>query len=418
MVRVSLEGEASKTAIGPLRVLRREIGIDCFLFDAALLTYLDAVGQFHGDGGSDGAEGWLLKSIELGGGLASIGLPASFAVDLFRSISRETKKLVRYERSEFEAIGELRVDPAALRERLPGYLGLDISRRLTVTRQSLIVLYDGYEKQADLTLARKAPWLRKLIATVGRGVHVIATRKPLEWPQDADLPAIQRVSLDRLPDQDSRKMLRDGLGEVPLEIEAQLLKASKRIPLLLKAAIRTYENRGGDGIIDLAGLPDSGESTLEHLFNHLPAEQRRAAVALAAIQVFDQGLFDYLIRTLHLPVSGFEFNDVMLALFVEQVGDDLFKTHDMLTDVARRSAADVDLRAAGIAAASRYLVSRCQAADEATLGVALALFRAVLDGWNSLEDGAYGLGRSARRRRLSTSRRRILARAGVDVCAP
>lgn len=385
VVRVSLEGEASKTAIGPLRVLRREVGIDCFLFDAALLTYLDAVGQFHGDGGSEGAEGWLLRAIELGGGLASICLPASFAVDLFRSIRIETKKHLRYERSEFEAIDELRFDPATLRERLPGYLGLDISRRLNATRRSLIVLYDGYEKQADSTLLGKAPWLRKLIATVGRGVHVIATRRPLEWPRDAGLPAIQRVSLDQLPDQDSRKMLRDSLGEIPPEIEAQLLKASSRIPLLLKAAIRTYESRGGDGTIDLADLPDSDESTLEHLFNHLAVEQRRAAVSLAAIQVFDQGLYDYLIRALHLPVSDLEFNEVMLSLFVEEVGDGLFKTHDLLTDAARQSAADFELRKAGLAAASRYLVGRCQVANEKTLSVALALFRAVLDGWNSLE---------------------------------
>lgn len=385
VVRVSLEGEASKTAVGPLRVVRREIGIDCFLFDAALLTYLDAVGQFHGGGGSDGVEGWLLKAIELGGGLASIPLPASFAVNLFRSIRRETKKHLKYERSEFEAIDELRFDPAALRERLPGYLGLDVSRRLKASRQSLIVLYDGYEKQAASTLESKSPWLRKLIATIGRGVHVIATRRPLEWPRDPRLPAIQCVSIDRLPDQDSRKMLRDGLGEISPEIEAQLLKASSRIPLLLKAAIRTYESRSGDGTIDLADLPDSDESTLEHLFNHLEVGQRRAAVSLAAIQVFDQGLYEYLIRALHLPVSGFEFNEVMLSLFVEKVGDELFKTHDLLTDAARQSTADSELREAGLVAAGHYLVRRCEGADERTLGIALALFRAVLDGWDSLE---------------------------------
>lgn len=385
VVRVPLEGEASKTAIGPMRVLRREIGIECFLFDAALLTYLEAVGQFHGDGGPEGAEGWLLKSIELGGGFTPVGLPASFAVKLFRSILSETKKHLRYEQPEFEAIDELRFDPATLRERLPFYLGLDISRRLKATHRSLIVLYDGYEKQADPTLARKAPWLRKLIATTGRGVHVIATRRPLEWPPEAGLPAIQRVSLDQLPDQDSRKMLRDGLGEIPPEIEAQLLKASSRVPLLLKAAIRTYGSRGGDGTIDLADLPDSDESTLEHLFNHLPVERRRAAVSLAAIQVFDQGLYDYLIRALHLPVSDLEFNEVLLSLFVEEVGDGLFKTHDLLTDAARQSAVDFELREAGLAAASRYLVGRCQVTNEKTLGAALRLFRAVLDGWSSLE---------------------------------
>ncbi len=385
VVRVSLEGEASKTAIGPLRVFRRQIGIDCFLFDTALLTYLEAVGQLYGDGGPNKAEGWILEAIELGGGLASLPLPASFGVKLFRSIGRETKKRLRYERSEFEAIDELRSDPAALRERLPGYLGLDVSRRFEATHRSLIVLYDGYEKQADSTLASKAPWLRKLIATIGRGVHVIATRRPLEWPQQDSLPATQHVSLDRLPDQDSRKMLREGLGDIPPEIEARLLDASKRIPLLLRAAIRTYASRGGDGTIDFSDLPDSDESTLEHLFNHLPAEQRQVAVSLAAIQVFDEDLYQHLIRALHIPVSGLKFNEVMLSLFVEEVEDGLFKTHDLLTDAARRSRADGELREAGLAAASHYLVSRCEGADERALRVGLALFRAILDGWGSLE---------------------------------
>ncbi len=359
--------------------------MECFLFDAALLTYLDAVGQLYGDGGRDKTEGWLLKSIELGGGIASLPLPASFAVDLFRSIRSGSRKRFGYERSEFEAIDELRFDPAALRERLPSYLGLDVSRRFQASRRSLIVLYDGYEKQADSTLARRAPWLRKLITTTGRGVHVIATRKPLEWSQEGVLPTTQRVPLDRLPREDSQKMLREGLGDIPPEVEARLLEASKRIPLLLNAAIRTYASRGGDGTIDISDLPDSDESTLEHLFNHLQAEQRQVAVSLAAIQVFDENLYQHLIRALHIPVSDFKFNEVMLALFVEKVEDGLFKTHDLLTDAARQSPADRELREAGLTAASHYLVIRCEDADERVPRVGLALFRAILDGWGSLE---------------------------------
>lgn len=385
VVRASLDGEASTTAIGPLRVIRREVGIDCFLFDAALVTYLDAVGQFHTEEAADGVESWLFKSIELGGSLAALPLPVSYAVSVYRSLTRETKKRLRYDQSEFEAIDDMRFDPAALRECLPRLLGLDIARRLDVTQGSLIVFYDGYEKQANATLLAKSPWMRRLIAALGRGVHVIGTRKSLEWPREEDLPTVQCVRMEGLPDDDSRALLKDGLGEVSPEVEARLLKASRRIPLLLRASIQAYSKRAGDGTIRVAELPDSAESTLGHLFNHLTVDRRQAAVALAAIQVFDRGLYDYLIRSLHLPVSGLDFAEVMSSLFVEEVGDGLYKTHDLLTDVARRSVADADLREEGLAAAGRYLIVRCEGRGLGSQLAVLPLFRAVLDGWCSLE---------------------------------
>jgi hypothetical protein len=385
LARVSLMAEASATVVGPLRVLRRELGIDCFLFDAALVRYLNAMGQFHGEIDNEGVRFFLSKSAEIAGSFAPVPLPVNFAVSAFRKMSYEVKRRLRYEEEEFEAIDALSVDPPRLRKHLPQYLGRDIALHLDTTEESLAIFYDSYEKQSAETLLDKSPWLRKLIETVDRGVHVISTREPLAWPSNWSQP-VEPVSVDALPEVESRALLQSFLGALEPEVEARLLKASRQIPLMLQAAIQAYAGKAGDGdVITFDDLPDASESMLDFLFEHLTSTRRRVAVAIAAVQVFDAGLYDHLIRSLHLPISDLDFPEVASSLFVEDIGPGLYKTHDLFTDVVRESAADRDLREAGLVAATRYLLSRCAGDGAEVSEVTLPLLRAVLDGWCSLD---------------------------------
>jgi hypothetical protein len=246
VLRVSLETEESTTEIGPLRLLRNEIGIDCLLFDAALATYLNFAGQIHGNTGSKQAQALISKAVEVGGHFAPVPLPASLAAELLRKLNRGLQKRHHYRKEEFEEIEALSLDTTKLRRKLPHYLAVDIMRRLDSTEDSLVVFYESYEHQKPETLSDKAPWLRKLIQGLGRGVHVIATRKSLDWPEKDWKGIVQPVPVDRLPDKESRQLLRRGMDDLPPEDEERLLKASRGIPLILQAAVRV-PHRGGRG---------------------------------------------------------------------------------------------------------------------------------------------------------------------------
>jgi tetratricopeptide (TPR) repeat protein len=392
IVKVSLATESWATETGPLLRLRDQIAIDCLLFDAALITYWSATGQrFPAEHTYRLARSPLLQSVELGSnvvGLANpfhvavdFAVPVRFAVDAWEALTHQYKRHRRYSKNDFKAIDELREEPEELRTRLPGLLGLDVQRRLEATDRPFVAFYDGYERQRPETVAEDAPWLRDFIRKLDRGLHVIATREPLGWPAADWDTVVHDVPVDRLPEPEARELLRERLGRLPPAIEDHLLQASDRIPFYLETVSSSYAAlTTGDNRVELTDLPASPDEALPNLISHLPREQRRLAVAMAAVQVFDETLFRYLVHGLNLQVDIFEFGPFTRRYFVEEISTGLHKTHDLLT-ASVRDADEEPVRRASLELATRHLLMLCQDAGVRASDTVLALFLAVLAGW-------------------------------------
>lgn len=384
---VSLEAEASATEIGPLRSVREQLSVDCLLFDTALLTYWGATGQpFQVDRTSRIAGSLAFKSLELGTTFAGIALPLTFAADVYGSLSRRVSRARRYEKEEFEAIDDLRRDPASIRRRLPHYLGLDIGRKLDAERRSVVIFYDGYDKQAPATRSAGAPWLRELIGTLDRGVHVISSREPLRWDAGDWGGVLEPVRVGSLPESESREMIRARLGTLPAGVVDRLIAASRRIPFFLEATIDVYAARAQDADVGVADLPSSPEAAVAHLLDHLRPEHRSVAIALATVQVFDVGLYLHLVRSLNLGASVFEFEELTKWFFVEEVAPGLYRTHDLLTEFVHASSPEAPARRAALEAATSHLVARSQDEAQGDPAVLLLLFSAALGGWRSVRE--------------------------------
>lgn len=379
---VSLEGEAVATEVAPLLAIREQLRDQCLLFDTALLTYWSATGQPLQVAGESRLSGSMaFRALDVGRGLAGIPLPLNFAVEVHRSLSRQLIKRRRYEQHEFATIDDMRLEPTALRRRLPHYLGLDMNRRARRPAHDLIVFYDGYDKQAPATRATGARWLQEFIATVDRGLHIVATREPLKWGDEWET-VVQRVLVGNLPERESRELVHDRLGDVPTPIEDRLVSASHGVPFFLEAAIDGYSLRAGRGEpLSADDLPASPEAAVSHLLEHLTSGTRGAVIALSTVQFFDERAYGHLIRTLHLQVTALEFDDVVTEFFVEPVGAGLFKIHDLLTDFVRRSREAASARTATLRALTTHLGQRC-AIDGARLDEhVLPIFGGVLAGW-------------------------------------
>jgi hypothetical protein len=384
---VSLEGEASNTAVGPLRLLRKQIGVDCLLFDAALRTYLNSTGQIYVETGGGYGQSLASKAIEVGGRFAPVPLPVGLGAELLRRFNRGLEKRHHYRQEEFDEIEALSFDPAVLHRRLPHYLAVDIMRRLDSREDSLVVFYESYENQGPETLSEQAPWLRRLIKELGRGVHVIANRGPLSWPAEVWQGIVHPVPVDELPEAESRQLLRTALGRLPPEAEERLLKASRGIPMRLQMAVRGYGTGSGEGAVkSVDELPSTPDAMLAFSLQHLTRPRRRAAIALAAVQVFDDRLYKHLIRALNLLVEVFDQAEVRSSLFVEEISEGLYKAHDSITDYAResKSESDVEVREAGLNAATEDLILRCEDGGLKEPDAVLPLFRSLLAGWSSV----------------------------------
>ena len=384
---VSLEAEAVATEVGPLLAIREQVRAQCLLFDTALLMYWGATGQPLQVAGESRLSGSLaFKALDVGRSLTGLPLPLNFAADVHRSISRQRIKRRDYEKHEFAAIDEMRLDPTALRRRLPHYLGLDMSRRARSTAADLVVFYDGYDKQASATRANGARWMQEFIATVDRGLHIVATRESLKWGDEWGT-VIQRVLVGDLPERESRELVQDRLGDVPKPIADRLISSSHGVPFFLEAAIDGYSLRAErDEPLSADDLPASPEAAVAHLLEHLTSGTRRAVIALATVQFFDERTYGHLIRTLQLQVSAFEFEDVVSGFFVEPVGAGLFKVHDLLTEFVRRSREIASARTTTLRSLTMHLRHRCAIHGARLDEHVLPIFGGVLAGWAAAVD--------------------------------
>lgn len=392
VVSVSLEGEASMTEIGPLTAIRDQLGIECFLFDTALLAYCRASGRQFPRDQSDGLAGSLvvkaLEVVDAAGGFLPL-LPLGFAIEVFRRLRRAGIRLSRYTPEQFEEIDGFGNETEEIRERLPHWLALDL-RQAGESDPALIVFYDSYDRQSQPTMERGAEWLQEFIGTLDRGVHLISTRDKLRWDPRNWGEVVETVRVEELPDEEARQMIEAELGEIPDTDRRLLLESSGRLPFFLRTVIEVYAEERRDGRLDPARLPSTPRGAVAHLLKHLEPEERELAFALATVQMFDEATYEELAWRLHLTPGLMRFERFLDWFFVEKVSQEgvslpLYKTHDLLTAYVRGADEHAGIRRRCLEAATDSLLARCgDGACRHTNGLLLML-RALIFGWESVE---------------------------------
>jgi tetratricopeptide (TPR) repeat protein len=382
---VSLEGELSSTEVGILNRLRQEVGIECHLFNAAVQRYWRAVGQPVPASSPTRIERSILgRGVEVGGVVAGVPLPINFAAQVWGKLSEQGEKRQRYKKYEFTEIDEIREEPQELRAILPRCLALDIQRALAASGKSLAIFYDSYEKQG--TSEEGAPWLQEMISTLGRGMHVIASREPLKWPKAKWKRHTVSVKVTKLPEKESREMLQQRLGKLEDPIEERLLEISRRTPFYIESAIRLYLDLAEEKEVEVTDLPSTPKGAVTKLLDHRRAPQRALATALATGRVFDRNLYQHMADVLNVELAVLHYQDFIDSFLTEHVSGTLYKFHDLLTDAVRESPAEKALRGVALEAATDHLWARCQERGRTEPDTVLALLRGALEGWASLNE--------------------------------
>lgn len=388
-VRITLESEASGTAAAPLKAIRDQAPFECLLFDTALARYFSASGQIHALASKSGLSSNIaLKAVEAGSGAPGlIALPLGFAVEVFDKLKKQTVKYFKYARQEFEEIDRIQTDSAELLERLPFYLGLDFERRMVGAPTRFVFVYDSYEKQRERTVADHAPWLREFIGTLDDGLHVIASREPLAWPdQDWDAICTPGYLVGQLPIEDTRNLFIEECDPPDAMIDA-LTDLSNRVPFYIEVLISEYLRLADtETEVQLSDLPKSSDHAVARFIGHLEEPFQRLVIALATVQFFDRALAYSLVRGLNLAIDFVEVEDVFTYFFVEPVNAqaNLFKTHDLLTSFVRGDVSTLEMRRLSLEKVTEDLLIRDA---EAQMGdVMLDLFAGTCAG-NMAADG-------------------------------
>jgi len=392
VVSVSLEEEGSTTETGPLIEIRDQLGVDCLLFDTALLAFGRASGQQFPKAQSNGLANSIvvqaLETVNSAGAFLPL-LPLGFGIELFLRLKESGVKLMRYTPEQFEDIDSFGNESGPIRERLPHWLGLDLKQSSDSTKQ-LIAFYDSYDRQSQQTKREKALWLREFIATLDFGVHLISTRDELRWDPQEWGSTVETVRVEELPEEEAEKMVESALGRVPSAHQDHILKASGRLPFFLNAMIEVYANARERGDVDVAGLPSSPNGAVERLLGHLTFDEQELALALATVQVFDEGIFAELVDRLNLDGSLLRFENFLNWFFVEEISPEgvdlaLYKTHDLLTAYVRDADQHAAARRRCLEAATQALLVRCGDGARKQANSVLLALRTVIAGWESVE---------------------------------
>lgn len=362
VVRVSLEAEASASSVGPLKVIRDQTGMQCLLFDCAVIAYWAATGQpLQTPAGGAFSQSLIVKSVEAGAGVAGLGLPLAFAGEAFDRIQKEAAKHRFYDRDEFKGIDALRARPDQLLARLPYFLGLDIDRRQRAGARPLIFFYDAYEKQSRASIDNGAEWLREFIGTLERSVHIIASREPLRWPAVDWADVSEEIVVGELPSEFAIALVREELPDADEAVLQGILDVAQGVPFYIEAGLDAYEAiREAKGAVTPADLPRTHSQATARLFDHLGADERALVAAVSMLQTFDEPVFVALARDFNASTAAFSFHDLTQLFFVEnlQLGDGLFKTHNIVAGFVLQDPRHEATRQRTINAASRLLVAR------------------------------------------------------------
>ena len=387
LVRVKLDDEISMTAIAPLLAIRNQLTIDCSLFDSALLTYWFATNQQRQPIGREGASGLAMRTLRAAADPGQDLLPTDFGSLVFTGMPGDDALRLGYEIGEFTQIDMLRDQTGDLFARLPEYLGLDIARRhRNPEERRLVFFYDGYEKQSVGTLADRASWLQRLIVTIHGGLHLIAVRNSLGWNETELRDFVVHVPLGVLPDSECRRMIRRALGDLERDVEDRLVAGSESVPFYLRALIDVFRAEFRQhGAVRVGDLPARPPAVVEHFLDHLSPSAHTVALMLAALQYFDRPLYAHLVRAAGLHTDVIGMSEFVEWFFVEDAGDGLYKTHDLLTAEVRNSSRFAGHVTDALRSAAVNLEVRSKEPPLVGAQGLPQLFNALVEGWQATE---------------------------------
>ncbi len=378
---------AGTRPLAALISVRDAVDVDCHLFDVALATY--GVATDVPLPPSELTLSWWTGSESRPFlGLDADDCPITFAVDRFDELAASVVMRRRYDRADFAEIDALRSRPDELLRLLPQLLGQDVARVLTdPSRRRLVFLYDGFG-DLDLEDVGGAAWLPRFVRSLAAGIHVISACSKLRSSPGVWGPSLVDRQLGPLPEDECRRMIRRELGDhLPRRVEDRLVDTSSGIPFYLHTAIDVCRAHIRErGAVEAAALPNSSPGMVHRLLAHLNDDERALAVAVAAVQCFDESLHRQLVHDLGLADRDVGIHGFLEWFFVAEVDRSLFRTHDLLTDFVRRgSGMEAEARFA-LSKAAEHLSRRIERRVGGAEDRMVPLFSALVEAWQKVSN--------------------------------
>jgi len=258
-----------------------------------------------------------------------VGIATASLVDLLNEVYNKLKNLYGKYNIEhiLNDIGYMQ--PHDLIDLLPQLLGIDIYR--SFLKQTLVFVIDAYQ-QYSKHLIYPSDWLITLVQNIGYGLFVITSRENVCWPENIKQYVVSK-SLNELPEKEVYQELIKKYEHHPKLVE-NIIAITGCIPIYLDLAVKSLDDDIlEDHLYDKFYFKNK-EDIVRKFLIHLPEDEQETIKALAIVQIFNQEIFEFLVKDLHLPVSVLSFDDICNRSLIRNVENDSFfyKTHQVISN--------------------------------------------------------------------------------------
>lgn len=152
--------------------------------------------------------------------------------------------------------------------------------------------------------------------------------------------------LKELPEVASKELLEKYLLKKDFYLIPKIIKSTGCIPIYLNLALDIYQLSYRDKLacINDSMFPDKG-SLVNKFINHLPKAYQEIILVLGLVKIFDNNIFEYMVKELNISFPIHKFEDLCnttLVNYVENIAD-FYKFHDIFAENIIRVHSDYEI---------------------------------------------------------------------------
>lgn len=319
--------------------LRRQLDIDCTVFDFALARHWANEGMGLDEIRRRGIkpDSLLYDLVEAAAEMSGMFVPTGL---LRRLWAKSEDTFVRRVGPHSEDLAELEgMDDAEVSLHLPFFLGNAMAHAFRETGQRFVVFADGHESMVKRfsaqTSKREADfWLSETAGCAETGLYVIGGREYVRWdernPEWGDY--LEQHILGRLSESDADAFL-SGIPIDDSSIRESIIETAAGVPLYLDMCASMYLIRLHEGLqLSRSDFDLAEEQLVERFLNHLDKPQTESVKAASLLEAFDQDLFAALVKGLNIGFPVTLFPEFCSSSYTAEVDSQrgLFKIHDVV----------------------------------------------------------------------------------------
>lgn len=307
-LKINLEIVKSDNMLNAIFGLRKQIPTTCPIFDYAIMNFWNRFSPYELN--TEFSKSIFEQCLAFFSDKLDISYNCINILSIVENLISRIKQL-GLDSIFYDEIENLSYDEFL--KKLPEYLGIDIRNKYF--DKYLIVFIDAYEQYTT-------NWLETLIFNIDFGVFIITSREKLRWKK----LSVNNYHLKELPDDDTRNLLcKYKINNNQIE---NILNISECIPIYIELAIRSIQ-----GNEEIYYFTDK-EDIVNKFFNHLEKNQQELLIVLSLIQIFNDELFENIIKSLNLQISVLEFFNLKDLSIIQNIKDfdDFYKVHDVISN--------------------------------------------------------------------------------------